>query len=289
MLETFWDAEIQFAFEAAAGRGRTTSSSSTRGSSTSSTPSSPCTRSQVAPLAAEALADLAEQQRAAQRAVAASRATTAEAIPEVAARMGGELAPFQWAAVRYALEARRTFLADEQGLGKTVEALATLEAAEAFPAVVVCPASMKLTWQREAAKWLPHRTVTVVSGRGGTIEPADITILNYEIVQARREALTRTRPQALVADESHYCKNPQAKRTQAVRRLAEAVPRERAATGADRHAGDEPRRRADRAAARDRAPEASSARARASAASSRASSARSACTGTCAATASSGG
>ena len=52
---------------------------------------------------------------------------------------------------------------------------------------------------------------------------ADITILNYEIVAAHREALGRLRPRALVVDESHYVKNPQAKRTQAVRRLAAAV------------------------------------------------------------------
>ena len=51
---------------------------------------------------------------------------------------------------------------------------------------------------------------------------ADITILNYEIVAAHRETLARARPRALVVDESHYCKNPQAKRTQAVRRLAAA-------------------------------------------------------------------
>ncbi len=224
VLEPFWDAEIQFAFE-----------QQLPGAIHNELKLDPWVVDQldaflalhevhVAPLAAQALESLAEQQRAAQLAVAASRATSAEAIPEVAARMGGDLAPFQWAAVRYALEARRTFLADEQGLGKTVEALATLEAADAFPAIVVCPASMKLVWQRETRKWLPHRSVTVVSGRGGTMEHADITIINYEIAVARREALARRRPKALVADESHYCKNPQAKRTQAVRRLAECVP-----------------------------------------------------------------
>jgi SWI/SNF-related matrix-associated actin-dependent regulator of chromatin subfamily A-like protein 1 len=224
VLEPFWDNEIQFAFE-----------QQLPGAIRNELKLDPWIVEQldaflalhevhVAPLAADALADLAEQQRAAQRAVAASRAISAEPIPEVAARMGGDLAPFQWAAVRYALEAKRTFLADEQGLGKTVEALATLEAADAFPAIVVCPASMKLVWQRETQKWLPHRSVTVVTGRGGTIEHADITIINYEIAAARREALARRRPLALVADESHYCKNPQAKRTQAVRRLAESVP-----------------------------------------------------------------
>ena len=167
---------------------------------------------------------LLDEHRRAADAVRRSRATEAEPLPEVAAVLGGELAPFQWAAVRYALEARGTFLADEQGLGKTVEALATLEADGAYPAVVVCPASMKLTWQREAERWLPHRTVTVAHGRGSVAPAADITVLNYEIVAAHYEHLARHRPQALVIDESHYCKNPRAKRTHAVRRLAAAVP-----------------------------------------------------------------
>ncbi len=178
----------------------------------------------VAPEAALALEELGREHRAARAQIARSQARAAEPIPEVAAAIGGELAPFQWAAVRYALEARRTFLADEQGLGKTVEALATLEADGAFPAVVICPASMKLTWERETRQWLPHRTVAIVNGRSGAPARADITILNYELVAAHRELLARRRPRALVADESHYCKNPQAKRTQAVRRLADAVP-----------------------------------------------------------------
>ena len=124
------------------------------------------------------------------------------------------------------LDARRAFLADEQGLGKTVEALAALEADGAFPAVVVCPASLKLNWEREAARWLPHRSVAVVEGRVAVPPRADILILNYELVAAQREALALRRPRALVLDESHYCKNPQAKRTRAVRRLAEGLPRD---------------------------------------------------------------
>ncbi len=165
---------------------------------------------------------MAEQREAADS-VRRSRATEGEPIAAVADVIGGELAPFQWAGVRYALEARRTFLADEQGLGKTVEALAALEADGAYPAIVVCPASMKLGWQREAERWLPHRSVAVVNGRGAVPARGEITILNYELVAAHREALSRPRPRAIVVDESHYCKNPHAKRTQAVRRLAAAI------------------------------------------------------------------
>src|SRR5205085_9582302 len=53
---------------------------------------------------------------------------------------------------------------------------------------------------------------------------ADLTVLNYDIVAGRLEALAALGPQAVVLDESHYCKNPRAQRTQASQRLAEAVP-----------------------------------------------------------------
>ena len=178
---------------------------------------------QVTEPAGTVLARLLDERQEAADAVRRSRADHADPIPEVAAVLGGSLAPFQWAGVRYALDARQMFLADEQGLGKTVEALAALEADDAYPAIVVCPASMKLGWQREAAKWLPHRTVAVIEGRSAVPPRGDITILNYEIVAAHRIALSSPRPSALVVDESHYCKNPRAKRTQAVRRLAAAV------------------------------------------------------------------
>jgi SWI/SNF-related matrix-associated actin-dependent regulator 1 of chromatin subfamily A len=174
----------------------------------------------VAGSARMALRDLRAEYEEAAEAIRRSRATTGEPLPEIAARMGGTLQPFQWAGVRYALDARQVFLADEQGLGKTVEALATLEADDAFPAVVVCPASLKLNWERETRRWLPHRSVAIAEGRTTVPPPADITILNYEIVASHREELGRRHPRALVVDESHYCKNPSAKRTKAVRRLA---------------------------------------------------------------------
>jgi SWI/SNF-related matrix-associated actin-dependent regulator of chromatin subfamily A-like protein 1 len=173
--------------------------------------------------AASTLKELRDEYDAALAEIRASRTTTGEPIASVAAVLGGELAPFQWGAVRYALRARRTFLADEQGLGKTVEALATVEADDAYPTVVVCPASLKLNWEREIERWLPHRSVAIIQGRAPVPQTAEITILNYEVVAAHRETLARMRPRALVVDESHLCKNPQAKRTQAVRRLAESI------------------------------------------------------------------
>jgi SWI/SNF-related matrix-associated actin-dependent regulator of chromatin subfamily A-like protein 1 len=174
----------------------------------------------------EVLDELTDEHDRASATVALSYAEDAELD---GLELGGELHPFQRAGVRYALERRRTFIADEQGLGKTVQALATLEADEAFPAVVVCPASMKLMWEREAGIWLPKRKVAVLDGRTETtwteeVAEAEIVVLNYDILDAHLERLEAVEAKALVLDESHYVKNPGARRTKAAIRLAEGLP-----------------------------------------------------------------
>jgi SWI/SNF-related matrix-associated actin-dependent regulator 1 of chromatin subfamily A len=143
--------------------------------------------------------------------------------------LGGELHPFQRAGVRYALARRRTFIADEQGLGKTVQALATIEKDEAFPTVVVCPASMKLVWEREAKHWLPRRSVAVLGGRTDEVwdeetAAAEIVVLNYDILDWHADRLAELQPRALILDESHYVKNARAARTKAALELAERLP-----------------------------------------------------------------
>jgi SWI/SNF-related matrix-associated actin-dependent regulator of chromatin subfamily A-like protein 1 len=179
----------------------------------------------VAPEALPVLQDIRERHARAAGLVALSAAD--DAFLEVPG-LGGELKPFQRAGVNYLLAQRRAFLADEQGLGKTIEALATLQADDAFPAVVVCPASLKLNWLREIERWLPARTAHALAGTApqGPRHTPDITVVNYDILASRLSELEACAPRALVLDESHYCKNPSAKRTQAVGRLADAVPRD---------------------------------------------------------------
>jgi SNF2 family DNA or RNA helicase len=205
----------------------------------------------IEPEALSVLQQIREEHARAAGLVALSAATDG---PLEVAGLGGELKPFQRAGVSYLLAQRRAFLADEQGLGKTIEALATLEADGAYPAVVVCPASLKLNWMRELERWLPGRTAQALAGMGGvsgqrgageageparggpdvagggntgaSIPRADVTVVNYDILAARASALAAMEPRALVLDESHYCKNAAAKRTQAVARLATSIPSE---------------------------------------------------------------
>jgi SWI/SNF-related matrix-associated actin-dependent regulator of chromatin subfamily A-like protein 1 len=177
----------------------------------------------VAPEALDRLQQIRDEHARSAGLVALSGATDgALAVPG----LGGELKPFQRAGVEYLLKQRRSFLADEQGLGKTVEALATIEADGAYPAIVVCPASLKLNWMREIERWLPAHSVQMLDGNRGDVPPADLTVVNYDIVAGRIEALAALAPRAVALDESHYCKNPGAKRTQAAQRLCAEVPRD---------------------------------------------------------------
>lgn len=151
--------------------------------------------------------------------VAASRAITSDFVVE---GLRGELMPFQRAGVEYAVKAKRLFIADEMGLGKTVQALATVHALNAYPVLVVCPASLKINWKREAQKWLPKdKTVEVLRGRSTHKPTADVVVINYDILESWVSKFSRF--ESVIYDESHYCKNPKAKRTRAAIAIADRI------------------------------------------------------------------
>jgi SWI/SNF-related matrix-associated actin-dependent regulator 1 of chromatin subfamily A len=141
---------------------------------------------------------------------------------------GVSLYPFQTVSVAYALVARRCFIADEMGLGKSISSLTALEVEGAFPAVVVCPASLKGNWEREVGKFIPHRKVQVISGRASAATAPEITgdivVINSDILESWEPRLSAHGFKALVLDESHYYKSAKAQRTRAAMRLAAAIP-----------------------------------------------------------------
>lgn len=111
----------------------------------------------------------------------------------------------------------------------TVQALATLEGAAAFPALVVCPASLKLNWAREAKTWLPHRSVEILAGRAAENPlfygfEAEICIVNYDLLAAREEELAHRNFKAVVFDEAHALKTRKAQRTRAAKAIAQDRP-----------------------------------------------------------------
>ncbi|MBC8459422.1 MAG: hypothetical protein H8D67_15635, partial [Deltaproteobacteria bacterium] len=116
---------------------------------------------------------------------------------------------------------------------KTIEALAVIKHLDAFPAIVVCPAAVKINWAREAKKWLPGKTVEVWYGRNGNgnNRKADIIIINYDIIsdpkkrdkQVLRDDLKAVNSKTVILDESHYIKSHKSRRTRAAKELGKGA------------------------------------------------------------------
>lgn len=136
-----------------------------------------------------------------------------------------ELRPYQKAGVeRLAGELNmRGLLADEMGLGKTAQALACIAVRKAFPALVICPSSLKWNWAREAVKWIDGVNVRVVSGyckrTSWTTKHREICIVNDDVMadvenkegKVTRKGWARVFSQAgfktIILDECHRMKN----------------------------------------------------------------------------------
>jgi SNF2 family DNA or RNA helicase len=145
--------------------------------------------------------------------------TASEADLEVPG-LAMELYPFQKAGVAYAVKNGKVFIADEMGLGKTVQAIATIQKLNAYPAIIVCPASLKFNWEKEWNTWLPDRKVAVWNGKG---DPAEVVIINYDMLKKRLDDLQGLKAKAIVLDESHYIKTRKAQRTKAAKSLVKGI------------------------------------------------------------------
>ena len=144
---------------------------------------------------------------------------------KVSPALRGTLLPYQIAGVRYLCSASRAVLADEHGLGKTVQALATIETLGAYPALVVCPAPLQLSWLREAQRWLPaEKTLAVLNASSESVPMVDVLIVGYEALAGHRQLLEERGFEAIVADESHYLKSRETPRAQAAIAIAASVP-----------------------------------------------------------------
>jgi SWI/SNF-related matrix-associated actin-dependent regulator 1 of chromatin subfamily A len=85
--------------------------------------------------------------------------------------------------------------------------------------LVICPASVKVSWKREIEKWSSRpRTIQILEGKKSSIEDTEYTIVNYDLLSSKAvllPLLSRSYD-LLVCDEAHYIKNLSAKRTKCV-------------------------------------------------------------------------
>ena len=135
------------------------------------------------------------------------------AIPRLAERYPG-LFTHQREGIEFLLRPRPyrgALLADDMGLGKTRQAL--IAAHEAHPRgriLVVCPASLKLNWEREIQAVLGTQEVSVL---GRDEELARWTIVNYDRLRSHQSELDSEDWACLILDEAHYLKNRHSQRS----------------------------------------------------------------------------
>jgi SWI/SNF-related matrix-associated actin-dependent regulator 1 of chromatin subfamily A len=123
---------------------------------------------------------------------------------------------FQREGVEMALSRNgRVMLADDMGLGKSIQALAIavfyrLE----WPLLIVTPASMVASWHEQVKRWIPSVSVdtirVVYDGKGGL--DGLVNILSYDLAVKLLPA-TACRFGVIIADESHALKNSDSKRS----------------------------------------------------------------------------
>lgn len=134
---------------------------------------------------------------------------------------------YQEFGAKYALYFKRTLLGDEMGLGKTIQALAMvnhLSQNNQKYAMVVCPLSVVANWKREIDQRSKLKTF-IFHGNNRDAEFAKwqastgVLITTYEQT-LRMDFEDEHHLDTLIVDEAHYVKNPEAKRSQSIYKLA---------------------------------------------------------------------
>ncbi len=138
----------------------------------------------------------------------------------------GVLRPFQKAGVKYITDNKKVIVGDEMGLGKTIEAIASIEKQVSYPALIVCPNSLKYNWQREFNRFV-NRKVQIINSDtdfSSLDDDIEVFIINYNSLIKHLGNLESLNLKSLVSDESHYLKNGKSKRTKAFTKLANNNP-----------------------------------------------------------------
>ena len=113
----------------------------------------------------------------------------------------------QLEAAKFLLQKKKAILADEMGGGKTTSAII---ASYNIPGkkLVVCPASLKLNWQKEILLVDSTAKIGIVNGKTITdLTGSEWYIINYDILSKHLENILVTDFTSCIFDECHYIKS----------------------------------------------------------------------------------
>ena len=140
----------------------------------------------------------------------------------------------QKVAIEKLLANDKFILADDMGLGKTTAAVIASMECDVKKVLIVCPASLKINWEREIKNYTDKK-VLIVEGRkwGSTF---DYYIINYDILKNYHtteksedsddyKLLVNEKFDLAIVDEAHYVSNTTANRTRLLNDVLETIPR----------------------------------------------------------------
>lgn len=142
---------------------------------------------------------------------------------------------YQAEGVAYMINHGNCINGDDCGLGKTAQQIITIELLNAFPALIIVPASVKYNWKKEWAKWNPNRTVGVIDSKKRKNAPDpwlnDVVVINYDILgergldtpKAKHPQLLKKYWGACAFDEIHFLKSEKALRTKMAKKIAAKI------------------------------------------------------------------
>jgi len=116
---------------------------------------------------------------------------------------------------------KRFILADDMGLGKTTSTIIAALETGAKKVLIVCPASLKINWEREIKNYTDRPSYICEGKNFSTNE--DFIIINYDILKnfhdtkdIKNSPILNAKFDLIILDEAHMISNPQAQRTKIV-------------------------------------------------------------------------
>jgi SWI/SNF-related matrix-associated actin-dependent regulator of chromatin subfamily A-like protein 1 len=132
-------------------------------------------------------------------------------------------------AIKSLVENKKFILADDMGLGKTTSTIIAALETGAKKVLIICPASLKINWQREIENY-SDRPTSIIEGKKW--EDGDFIIINYDIIKNFHDekkksdsVLLKTKFDLVIIDEAHYIQNKQAQRTKLINDFVSNVDR----------------------------------------------------------------
>ena len=128
---------------------------------------------------------------------------------------------FQKDGINFGIQRKGRFLlADEMGVGKSIQAIGvSLLFKENWPVLIICPSSLKLVWRDEIEKWIPEINKDKIniqvfkSSKDQFKNGEKFYIMSYDLSVKLEQKIKDKNFNFIIADEAHYLKSQDAKRT----------------------------------------------------------------------------